>query len=186
MKKLVITACARNESNTMRIFKTIQVLKNWDEQDIEILDLYKLVPKYLTEEMLINNVPYQEEIVNHFAKFEEIIIVYPTWNWGIPAILKAYFDLIMIANTTFKIDGVKLIGLTKLKKCTIINTSGFKILPKPIAYLFNINHDRFYVKNMVKILGAKQINIIALGNFGNKKYSNEEIVKFAKTHLHKI
>lgn len=186
MKKLVILACARAESNTLKIFNELKKQKGWNQNDIDILDLYNVEVPYLDDSMLKKMSDEQEKLVNQFLKYEECIIVYPTWNWNIPGVLKSYFDLIMVVNKTFEINGLKMKGLTSLKQATIINTTGFKIAPKPIAYLFNINSDRFYVRNMLKILGAKKINIISLGNFGSKNYSDNDIKKFVGKSLHKL
>lgn len=186
MKILVINACARKESNTMKIFNEIKRQKEWTDNDIELLNLYEENIPYLNDEMLNNYSPIQEKLVDQFNSYSQCIIIYPTWNWNVPGILKSYLDLIMVVHKTFKIENNKLIGLSKMQKATIISTTGFKVVPKPIAYLFNINNDRFYVKNMLKIMGTKNINYITLGNFGEVKYSENDIEQFVKKNLHKL
>lgn len=186
MKILVINACARKESNTLKIFNEIKRQKNWNDNDIMMLNLYEKNIPYLTDEMLNNYSNIQDEYVKQFNSFTKCIIVYPTWNWNVPGILKSYFDLIMVVHKTFEIKNNKMHGISNMKEATIINTTGFKIVPKPIAYLFNINSDRFYVANMLKIMGVKNIEHITLGNFGEKKYTTKELEDFVAKQLHKI
>lgn len=180
MKRLVINACARKESNTYKIFEELVNLKQWEEY--KIVNLYdKEVPyvdeimlnerstSYISEKGLIEN-----EFVTDFENCDQVIFIYPTWNWNVPAVLKSYLDMIMITHRTFNMKGIKTVGLTNIKQAVIINSTGLKVFPKVISYLFNINTDIYYMKNMMKIMGINNVVTIRVGNIENTGYKVEK------------
>ncbi len=185
MKRLVINACARKESNTYKLFEELVSQKEWTENDFEMVNLYEEKVPYLDEEMLDErNSSYlsrdgliEKHFVEQFEKCNQVIFIYPTWNWNVPGILKAYIDLIFIANRTFAMKGLGTKGLTNVDQAVILNTTGAPKIPKAISYLFNVNTDIFYMKNMMKILGVKSILKVRLGSFGFKYTGKDELLK---------
>ncbi len=199
MKRLVINACARKESNTYKIFEELVKQKNWNEDDYEIVNLYEENIPYLTEEMLEERVGgyksregmIEKRLVEQFENANQVIFIYPSWNWNVPAILKSYIDLITISDRTFTMKGLGTLGLTKISQAIIINTSGGPVLPKLFSYALNINTDLYYMKNMMGILGVDKTIKIRLGAFGYKYRDKEEllrndITKIVKKNLYKI
>jgi NAD(P)H dehydrogenase (quinone) len=68
--------------------------------------------------------------VAQFAKrvvaAEALVLVYPVWNEGFPAILKGFFDRVFIPGVSFKIgsDGAVMPNLGKLQKLAAVCTYG--------------------------------------------------------------
>ena len=57
---------------------------------------------------------------------EALILIYPVWNEGFPAILKGFFDRVFIPGVSFKIgpDGAATPGLGNLNKIAAVCTYG--------------------------------------------------------------
>ena len=57
---------------------------------------------------------------------EALILIYPVWNEGFPAILKGFFDRVFIPGVSFKIgpDGAAIPNLQKLRKLAAVCTYG--------------------------------------------------------------
>jgi NAD(P)H dehydrogenase (quinone) len=57
---------------------------------------------------------------------DALVLVYPVWNEGFPAILKGFFDRVFIPGVSFKIgpDGTATPGLGNLKKIAAVCTYG--------------------------------------------------------------
>jgi FMN-dependent NADH-azoreductase len=65
----------------------------------------------------------QNKFVRQILEADEIVISVPLWNFSLPAILKAYFDLILKTNDTFKMEDGNFVGLaTNVKKLYIVAT----------------------------------------------------------------
>ncbi len=185
MKRLVINACARKDSNTYKIFEELVRQKGWNSDDYEMINLYEENIPYVNNEMLqeryntykSENGLIEKRLVEQFEQCDQVIFIYPTWNWGIPAILKAYIDMIVISRRTFTMKKTGSVGLTKIKKAVIINTSGGPSMPKSLSYLFNINTDIFYMSNVMKIVGVKDVIRMRLGSFSYKYIDKDDLLK---------
>ena len=57
---------------------------------------------------------------------EALVLIYPVWNEGFPAILKGFFDRVFIPGVSFKIgpDGAAIPNLQKLRKLGAVCTYG--------------------------------------------------------------
>ena len=57
---------------------------------------------------------------------EALVLIYPVWNEGFPAILKGFFDRVFIPGVSFKIgpDGAAIPNLQKLRKLAAVCTYG--------------------------------------------------------------
>jgi NAD(P)H dehydrogenase (quinone) len=63
---------------------------------------------------------------NRLLAAEALVLVYPVWNEGFPAILKGFFDRVFIPGVSFKIgpDGAAAPSLENLKKLAAVCTYG--------------------------------------------------------------
>lgn len=62
--------------------------------------------------------------LEQFMSADKYIFVTPLWNFGVPPILKAYIDNLVISGKTFEYNENGPIGLLKNKKSLIIQSSG--------------------------------------------------------------
>ncbi|MBC1246381.1 FMN-dependent NADH-azoreductase [Listeria booriae] len=65
-----------------------------------------------------------ETLTQQFIDADKYVIVSPLWNLGIPPMLKAYFDTVVVAGKTFRYTETGPEGLLKGKKALQIHGSG--------------------------------------------------------------
>jgi NAD(P)H dehydrogenase (quinone) len=66
---------------------------------------------------------------------EALVLIYPVWNEGFPAILKGFFDRVFIPGVSFTIgpDGAPVLNLQKLRKLAAVCTCG--AIARPVSCL---------------------------------------------------
>ena len=66
-----------------------------------------------------------ETYVNRLRAAEALIMIFPIWNFGYPAILKGFLDRVFLPGVTFKLkDGEVRPGLTNIKRLAAFTTYG--------------------------------------------------------------
>ncbi len=72
----------------------------------------------------INRTPVAD-YVERLRKADALILIYPVWNYGYPAILKGFFDRVFLPGVSFVMqDGMVQGNLDNIKKITVITTYG--------------------------------------------------------------
>ena len=65
--------------------------------------------------------PYVERVM----RAEAIVLVYPVWNFGFPAILKGFFDRVFLPGVSFRMENGKAVGnLGHIRKLAAVATYG--------------------------------------------------------------
>ena len=100
-----------------------------------------------------------DELVDEILAADHIAIGTPVYNYNIPAVLKAYIDLIIRKGRTLGFTGE---GLVHGKACTILMASGgVYTQASPI-------HDRdvatSYLRLILKVIGIEDVAVVAGGN----------------------
>jgi len=63
--------------------------------------------------------------VDRLLRADALVLIYPVWNMGFPAILKGYFDRVFLPGVSFDLtDGKVSPTLTNIKRLTAISTYG--------------------------------------------------------------
>jgi putative NADPH-quinone reductase len=72
-----------------------------------------------------NRAPVADYIAR-VERAEALVLCFPTWTMGLPAILKGFFDRVMVPGFAFHLDAGKPVrpGLTNIKKLAAIVTYG--------------------------------------------------------------
>ncbi len=66
-----------------------------------------------------------EGYIQRIERAEALVLSYPTWSFGLPAILKGFFDRVFIPGVSFVlVDGVAKPNLGKIRKIAGISTYG--------------------------------------------------------------
>lgn len=66
-----------------------------------------------------------EDYVEQLLRAEAIVLVYPVWNFGFPAILKGYFDRVFLPGVSFRMkDGKVVPNLRHIRRLVAITTYG--------------------------------------------------------------
>jgi len=79
----------------------------------------------------------------------------PMYNFGIPATLKSWIDLVCRAGVTFQYTADGPVGLIKDKHLDIVITTGGVPLGSPLDFVTD------YLKQVFGFIGIEDINIIA-------------------------
>ncbi len=63
--------------------------------------------------------------VERLQKAQALVLVFPVWNFGYPAILKGFFDRVFLPGVSFKLeDGKVRPNLTQIRKLAAVTTYG--------------------------------------------------------------
>lgn len=75
-------------------------------------------------EVPANRAP-MEDYIRRVERAEAMVLSFPTWSFGLPAILKGFFDRVFIPGVSFTLqDGVARPNLTQIRKIAGISTYG--------------------------------------------------------------
>jgi NAD(P)H dehydrogenase (quinone) len=123
MKTLIVVAHPNPASlNKNGILKTVIEELTAKNHEIVVRDLY---------EMNFNPIlsgtdfaEFQQIEQDHISWATNIVLIYPVWWIGRPAIMQGYFDRVLAFNFAFTVDQNGARGLLKNEKGLIINTAG--------------------------------------------------------------
>ena len=139
MKILFINAAFRDGSRTLRLAE--HYLKTYHPDDPVIrLELGEITPEPLDTQRLRE---YNTAVARHsfsgemfdyarqFALADEIVIAAPFWNFGLPAVLGAYLEMVCSQGVTFDMDEKgNYVSLCRAKRLLFFTTAGGYI-PEP-------------------------------------------------------
>lgn len=110
----------------------------------------------LNEEQLADT-KLSDQLVEELIVSDILVIASPMYNFGIPASLKAYFDLIVRAGKTFQYNEEgNPVGLLEFKKVIIVITTGGVALGSPMDF------SKPYITNLFGFLGVHNLEFIEL------------------------
>lgn len=97
---------------------------------------------------------YRLDLIDEIAEAKEIVVTLPMWNWGIPSVLKAYIDQILLIGSLDPYTNRKLAG----KKVTVLLATGGNYGP-------DSHHPEWdfvssYVKHIFVSLGSEDVAVI--------------------------
>ena len=96
-----------------------------------------------------------DELIDEIRQADHIVLTTPMYNFGIPATLKTWIDLVCRAGVTFQYTADGPVGLIKGKRIDIIITTGGVPLQSPVDFVSD------YLKQVFRFIGIEDINIIA-------------------------
>lgn len=108
---------------------------------------------------------YSDKLVNELMQADEIIIGAPIYNFSVPAVLKAWIDMIARAGVTFKYTENGPQGLLKNKKVYIATASGGVPIGSELDFATK------YLKHVMSFIGIHNTTIIDANNY-DKQLSN--------------
>ena len=101
---------------------------------------------------------FSDELVNELAESNTLVIASPIYNFSIPAVLKAWIDLIARAQLTFKYTENGPQGLLTGKKAFIVAASGGVPIGSEMDFATN------YLKQVLGFVGISDVTIIDTSN----------------------
>lgn len=132
MRTLIVYAHPCAESFSAAIHGTVLKAltdRGWQIDDCD-LNAEGFQPVMTVEERrdyhkIPDNTSPVETYVNRLRAAEALIMIFPIWNFGYPAILKGFLDRVFLPGVTFKLkNGEVQPGLTNIKRLAAFTTYG--------------------------------------------------------------
>jgi putative NADPH-quinone reductase len=133
VKVLVIRAHPLDESFNAALHQAVLEGLKAAGHEIDNLDLYaeNFQPVLSAEErrnyhdLTRNRIP-AASYIERLQHTEAVVFVFPTWSFGVPAILKGWFDRVLIPGVSFTLDkhGVARPALRNVKRIAAVTTYG--------------------------------------------------------------
>ena len=156
MKQLLrIDASMRKTGSVSRQLadRLITKLADKDNYEIKLRDLTESIP-FVNESWINANftdpaersseqraiLSYSDALVAELKSAEALVIATPIYNFGVPAALKAWIDMIARARETFQYTENGPVGLLEVKKAYVIVTSGGTQLGSEIDFVSSWLH----------------------------------------------
>jgi putative NADPH-quinone reductase len=158
MRVLVLYAHPNPESYGAALHRTVVSALEGAGHVVDDCDLYaEGFDPVLTcdERMAYHDVPGNRapvaEYVQRLENAEALVLVFPVWNFGFPAILKGFLDRVFLPGVSFRIEnGLVQPNLTHLKRLVAVTTYG---APRWRAMLMG-DPPRKVVMRMLRVLVA--------------------------------
>jgi FMN-dependent NADH-azoreductase len=181
MKTLCVIASPRSRSHSVTL---ANVAAESFGGEVETLDLTKAYVPFLSEAVIALNYGYgtyealspedkkiadaQSAFIAQLKSADNLVIAAPLWNFGVPASLKAWFDLVVKVRDTFSMEGGAYKGLIDtVKSAVVVSARGGKyagtayepydLLPKTVTGLLGfigITNVKTYLLEGVNMLDA--------------------------------
>lgn len=112
-----------------------------------------------------NALSFSDSLVNQLKQAEHIVIASPIYNFGIPAVLKAWIDLIARAKLTFQYTENGPEGLLKNTRATLVMASG----GVPIGSDMDLATK--YLQQALAFIGITGVEVIDASKVNVEQYS---------------
>ncbi len=96
-----------------------------------------------------------DELIDELKWADQIVLTTPMYNFGVPATLKAWIDLVCRAGITFRYTPEGPQGLLDGKRVDIVITTGGVPLDSPADFLSG------YLRQIFGFIGLTEINIVS-------------------------
>jgi FMN-dependent NADH-azoreductase len=124
-----------------------------------------------------NTLALSDQLVDELKEAETIVIGVPVYNFGIPAALKAWVDLVARAGVTFKYSESGPVGLLSGKRVILAVATGGTPVGSDIDFATG------YMKHVLGFIGITNVQIIAADRV---MAQGEEAIAGAKADIQKL
>ncbi|RAI58996.1 NAD(P)H-dependent oxidoreductase [Roseicella frigidaeris] len=132
MHILLIACHPREDSYNAALRQAVQAALEGQGHEIRLRDLYAegFRPALSAAEHRVTNEPGRnragiEREVEDLRWAEALILIYPTWWYGMPAMLKGWFDRVWLPGVAFRIGpGAIEPLLTRIRRIAVVTTYG--------------------------------------------------------------
>ena len=126
---------------------------------------------------LATQLALSEQVINELFNSDTLVIAAPMYNFGIPASLKQWIDLICRARVTFKYTDSGPVGLTGIKQAFLVIATG----GTPIGGEYDFVSG--YLTHICHFIGVESVHII---DVSGSKGTPEQAIEDAKKQIDKI
>ncbi len=133
MKVLVLYAHPLGDSFNAEVHRTVLNALRAAGHEVDDCDLYaeKFDPVLsAAERQDYHDLTRNRALVDSYAvrlqRADAVVFVFPTWSFGVPAILKGWFDRVLVPGVSFTLgeDGIARPALTNIKRIVGVATYG--------------------------------------------------------------
>ena len=107
----------------------------------------------------IEKLKFSTYLVSELQQADTIVIGTPIYNFSIPAVLKAWIDMVARVGLTFSYTDIGPVGLLKNKKVIIAMASGGTKIGSEIDFASN------YLRHIFSFFGIKDVTIVDTNAF---------------------
>lgn len=184
MKTLVINSSARSEaSSTRKIIKQLTdglVNQGHSVTERDVFDGMPFVtgswidaglsdPEHWSEDTRRARA-FSDELVAELQEADTLIIGAPIYNFGVPAVLKAYFDQVCRAGETFSYTASGPVGLLQGKRAVVVLSSGGVPMDSAIDFATP------WLRQVLSFIGIVDVEVIsAAGQMSNPAIVEEAV-----------
>jgi len=194
MKVLKIDSSPRSERSFSRRLTTHFTRSLGDVEIIE-RDLAQSQIPYVTEDWVVGVWGPEEAqtdasrkamaiagpLVEEFLQADHIIIGAPMYNFGSPAVLKAYFDQIIQMGKLVKMEEGQFVGLATTKSATVVVTRGGAYSPGSGAEAYD--HQEGHLRVILGFIGITEVKFIYCENLASDEASQNDAFEKAKVDI---
>jgi NAD(P)H dehydrogenase (quinone) len=110
--------------------------------------------------------------VDRLMAAEAVVFVYPVWNFGMPAILKGFFDRVFLPGVSFRLEnGLVAPNLGHIRKLAIVTTYG---ATRWRAFLAGDPPRRFMTRTMRYLARPERFRYLALNDMNRVTQAERE------------
>lgn len=102
-----------------------------------------------------------DSLIEELRAADEIVIALPVYNFGVPAALKAWFDLVLRARVTFRYGPDGPAGLLEGKRATVLVASGGTRVGSEIDFATP------WIRHVLGFMGITEVEIVAADAMGS-------------------
>jgi FMN-dependent NADH-azoreductase len=119
------------------------------------------------DDAMLKQLAFSDQLIAELEWADHIVLTTPMYNFGVPAALKAWIDLVCRAGVTFRYTSNGPVGLLVGKRVDIVITTGGAPLGSPVDFISGYLKQVFSFIGIdeVSIIGADQMNVDANSSF---------------------
>lgn len=107
-------------------------------------------------------------LCDELKQASEVLITCPMYNFGIPSTLKAWFDMVVRTNETFRRDGYQYEGLLQGKTTYVIMAMG-----DSRTGLRTTENFEYYITDTLSFMGIQDVRIITVGGTATRSFTDD-------------
>jgi FMN-dependent NADH-azoreductase len=122
-------------------------------------------------------VGYSDKLIDELRRADVIVLGLPMYNFGVPSVLKAYFDHIARAGVTFQYTEQGPVGLLTGKKVYIFAARGGQYVGTAL------DTQTAYVRHFLALLGISDLEFVYAEGLAISEASKQTAIAGAKTAI---
>lgn len=98
---------------------------------------------------------HSDELIDELLAADELVLVAPVYNFGIPAALKAWIDQVLRAGRTFRFEEHGPVGLVTARRAWVVTASGSTRIGSDLDF------NTPYLRAVLGFIGVPDVRVVA-------------------------